>query len=57
MKISFFEGTKYLIKSTSNFNKDLRKVYKQGKNISKLIYVVEQLANGEKLEENIKIIN
>ena len=54
MKISFLNGTKYLIKSTSNFNKDLRKVYKQGKNISKLTYIVEKLANGENLDEKYK---
>ena len=50
-KISFdFGSTKYSIDSSSKFDKNLRIINKQGKDIEKLIYVVERLANGEILE-------
>lgn len=54
MKINILDGTKYEVKSTNDFNKQLRKVYKQGKNIQKLKDVVIKLANGEKLAEKFK---
>ena len=50
MKISICETTKYVIKSTSSFDKDLKKISKQGKDISKLEQVVTKLANEEVLE-------
>ena len=54
MKIDILAGTKYLVKSTSKFNRDLKRVYKQGKNISKLELVVKKLANGEQLDVKYK---
>ena len=50
MKTSICEKTKYTIKSTNSFNKDLRRINKQGKDISKLEQVVQRLANEEVLE-------
>ena len=46
MKIEL-TSTLYEIKSTSKFDKELKKINKQNKNLDKLIYVVEKLANGE----------
>lgn len=54
MKIDILAGTKYLVKSTSKFNRDLKRAYKQGKNISKLELVVKKLANGEQLDIKYK---
>lgn len=54
MKINVLTGTKYLVKSTSKFNRDLKRVYKQGKDISKLEAVVKKLANGEQLDAKYK---
>ena len=54
MKIDILAGTKYLVKSTSKFNRDLKRAYKQGKNISKLELVVKKLANGEQLDLKYK---
>lgn len=51
---------KYNVKYSSNFKKSLRKVIKQGKNIEKLLDIVDKLANNEELElkhKNHKIIN
>ena len=48
-KISINES-KYEVKTTNKFDKQLKKIVKQGKNIEKLIYIVEKLANGEELE-------
>ena len=53
MKIEL-TSTLYEIKSTSKFDKELKKINKQNKNLDKLIYVVEKLANGEKLEPKYK---
>lgn len=53
-------GTKYEIKTTATFNKNLKKMYKQNKNINKLMFVVEKLANKEELDikyKNHKLIN
>lgn len=49
MKISVI-GTKYGVFSSSKFNKELKKIYRQGKNIDKLIQVVKLLSDGKKLE-------
>lgn len=46
--------TKYEIKTTTNFKKQLRKIAKQGKSIKKLVEVIEMLANEEQLEEKYK---
>lgn len=59
MKIDVNE-TLYEVKTTTRFNKELKKISKQHKDIEKLIYVVEMLANGKELEEkykNHKLIN
>lgn len=50
----------YEVKTTTRFNKELKKISEQHKDIEKLIYVVEKLASGEILEEkykNHKLIN
>lgn len=46
--------TKYEVHSTKKFRQQLKKIIKQGKNINKLIVVVEQLANKEMLDEKYK---
>ena len=43
-------GTKYEIKSTKQFDKELKKVNKHGKDLKKLEFVVNVLANGEELD-------
>lgn len=45
---------KYEVRLSSNFKKEYKKVKKQGKDIKKLKYVIEKLANGEQLEERYK---
>ena len=47
---------KYDVKLTSQFKKDLQLAKKQNKNINKLFDVIDLLANGKTLEQNIKII-
>ena len=42
---------KYSIKYTSEFKKNYKKILKQGKDISKFVYVLSKLANGLELEE------
>ena len=42
--------SKYEVRFTNRFKKDVRLAHKQGKNMDKLWHVVEKLANGEKLE-------
>lgn len=54
MKINTIVKTKYGVKSTSGFKKDLKKAYKQGKDIDKLNIIVKKLANGEVLDEKYK---
>ena len=59
MKINY-EDSLYEVKTTSRFNKELKKVVKQNKDIKKLIEVVEKLANNESLDlkyRNHKLIN
>ncbi len=46
--------TIYRVDTTSKFNKQLRKIAKQGKNLEKLILVVEKLANNEPLDYKYK---
>lgn len=43
-------NTKYLIKTTSNFRKQLKKLAKQNKNLNKLKDVIYILANQEALD-------
>lgn len=52
MKISV--DTLYEVHSTSGFKKQLKKIVKQGKDISKLEKIVEQLANDEELDERYR---
>lgn len=49
-----FDNAKYVIQLTSRFKSDYKKIRKQGKDINKLISVLETLANGEKLDETYK---
>ena len=42
--------TKYEIKPTTKFKKDLKNLNKQHKNLEELEYVIKKLANGEKLD-------
>ncbi len=44
------KDTKYGVITSSRFNKQLKKIIKQGKSIEKLSIVVKKLANGERLE-------
>lgn len=46
--------TKYEIKTTTNFKKQLRKVARQGKNVQELVKVIKVLANDEQLDEKYK---
>ena len=48
------KNTKYGISTSKKFNKQLKKIIKQGKKIDKLVYVVVKLANGQKLEAKYK---
>lgn len=54
MKKIEINNTKYEVDTTTNFKKQLKKTYKQGKDIEKLIHIIERLANEEKLEEKYK---
>ena len=52
--------TKYTIKYTSYFKKSFKKMKKQGKNIDKIIFVINKLANNEELDykfHNHNLIN
>ena len=59
MKINVEESL-YEVKTTSRFNKNLKKIIKQNKDIERLIKVVEKLANNQELDskyKNHKLIN
>lgn len=45
---------KYEIKFTTRFKRDLKLAKKQGKNTDVLFAVIDQLANGEELEEKYR---
>lgn len=45
---------KYAVKFTTQFKKDLKLAKKQGKDIEKLLAVVEKLASGESLAEKYR---
>ena len=47
---------KYDIEFTGSFKKDIKRAMKQNKDLDKLFEVIEIIANGEKLEKNIRII-
>ena len=54
------EKYKNKVKLSARFNKSLKKVLKQGKNIDKLLDVVDILANGEELPykyHNHRLVN
>lgn len=51
MKIDFKIETILEVHSTLEFKRQLKKLYKQGKDINKLRQVIEKLANKEKLDE------
>ena len=44
----------YLVKPTSKFQKDLKRIQKRGYDISLITDVIKKLANGEKLPEKNK---
>ena len=53
-------ATKYEVRSTKKFDKNLKKLFKQGKDINKILEVVKLLADGVVLEakyKNHKLIN
>ncbi len=45
---------KYEVKFTTQFKKDLKLAKKQGKSMDKLFSVIEQLANGQALEDKYR---
>ena len=47
--------TKYTVKYTSMFRKNLKKLTKQGKDINKLFKLIERIANRETLESYYKV--
>lgn len=49
-----FENAVYDIQITSKFKNGYKKIKKQGKDINKLIEVLENLANGEELNSKYK---
>ena len=49
MKIDFLE-TKLRVETTREFNKNYKKIVRQGKDIRKLYNVISKIANGESLE-------
>jgi mRNA interferase YafQ len=48
------DNTKYGIKTTSSFNKCVRKIIRQGRQLDKLNYVIARLANGEILSREFR---
>ena len=47
---------KYDIEFTGSFKKDIKRAKKQNKDLDKLFEVIEIIANGKKLEKNIRIM-
>lgn len=45
---------KYTIKRTNSFKRQYKKVRRQGKDISKMEYIIEKLASGQKLDAKYK---
>ena len=54
MTISLKEKIKYQVKFTNSFKRNYKKIKKQGKDIKKMKYVINKLANGEELEQRYK---
>ena len=54
MTISLKEKIKYQVKFTNSFKRNYKKIKKQGKDIEKMKYVINKLANGEELEQRYK---
>ena len=52
--IELITKVKYKIKYTSDFKKNYKKIKKQGKDVEKLKYVINRLANGLEPEEKYK---
>ena len=48
------KGTKYAVITTNKFNKQLKKLIKQGKELNKLYLIVLKLANGEELDSRYR---
>ena len=48
-------NAKYRIRITKKFDKDYKKIVKQGKNVDKLIDVIIKLSQGEQLESKYRI--
>ena len=46
--------TKYALRYTTGFKKDLKRIKKQGKDLDKIKYVINKLANGEDLDEKYR---
>ena len=46
--------TKYTVKYTSDFKKDYKKILRQGKDITKLKAIINELANGNELDMKYK---
>lgn len=45
---------KYKVKYTSNYKRNLKKLIKQGKNIEKILDVIDLLANNKQLDKKYK---
>lgn len=45
---------RYTIKATNRFEKDVKQAQKRGKDLDKLFFVIEKLANGDKLDEKYR---
>ncbi|MBQ8472188.1 MAG: type II toxin-antitoxin system YafQ family toxin [Bacilli bacterium] len=54
MKTISIENTLLELDTTNKFDKQLKKIFKQGKDLEKLISVVEKLANKGQLEPKYK---
>ena len=54
MMIDLKAKTKYIVKYTNDFKKDIKRIKKQGKDLEKIKNVINKLANGEELEEKYK---
>lgn len=48
------KNTKYEVKYTSRFKKELKKILKQGKDENKFLDVLKVLANGQKLDSKYR---
>ena len=54
MKTINIENSILEVDTTTKFNKQIKKISKQGKDVEKIIKVVEKLANNKKLERKYK---